>query len=144
MWILDDAQNVAEGIEHRRDFNILADILNVAVPGRAEFQQSIQGSLRIRDSPVHLHASGTGRTCSVRVQAEFEATDIEADIERLIEVRLNAEHGSVPRLGLVDVWRVINRCSESQERRLCSAHSWVSLLLRRISFLSDGKSIRRA
>ena len=113
MWILNDAQNVAEGIKHRRDLDALPDVLNVTVPGRAQFQQPIERGLCIHDSPIHFHAAhAVGRARNIGIQTQFEATNIEADIKRLIEVRLDAENSRIPCFGLADVRRAINGRSE--------------------------------
>ncbi len=54
VWILDDAQPVAEGIKHRGDADTLADFLQRIQHFGAECNQPGQRVGRIRDAPQRL------------------------------------------------------------------------------------------
>ena len=90
--VLDDAEDVAEGILHRRDADPAADVLHRLVRPRAPSASSSRTPRRRprRPSTATTPPPGT-HVAHVGVEAELEAADLEADVEGLREVRLDAE-----------------------------------------------------
>ena len=91
MWIFNNAEYVAERIENGGDADSFTDILNVCALGCAERQETFQRRLSIGYSPINddtARASGRGW---IGIETELVAADVEADIKRLVEVRLDAE-----------------------------------------------------
>src|SRR5258705_12286903 len=99
--ILDDAETIAERILHRADANALADVRYFLDGFRAELDQSIENLARIGDAPVGAYA--VRARLRIRQQAELEASDGKADIERLVEIRLDAHRLDVPHLPPVEL-----------------------------------------
>ena len=86
--ILDDAQAIAEGILHGRHADAFTHIGDGCQRRRAQFQQAIEGRLRVRHAPVGLRPAGAG--LCIRYQPQLEAADTEAHVEGLVEVGLLA------------------------------------------------------
>ena len=102
MWIFDHAEDITERVKHSGDSYITADILYLAMLCRSEFKKVLQRSLCIFHSPVSHHASASGSSLrSIRVKPQLVTADVKADIERLIEIGLDAERLAVPTLGLL-------------------------------------------
>ena len=65
------------------------------------------------------------------MKAELEASDVEADVERLVEIRCDPQQGAVPRLGPLEVGNLIDGASQSEKRgglhdRISFPSYWVS------------------
>ena len=56
----------------------------------------------VGNAPVHLHPGGAG--LAIRDQPQLEPADREADVEGLVEVRVPAEHLTIPLLASGEVW----------------------------------------
>src|SRR5678816_4426817 len=65
-------------------------------------------------SPPRDASSGSGVLC-VGVEAKLESSDIESDVERLVEVRIDAECLRVPLLCAAEIRRGINRGAKAEE-----------------------------
>jgi hypothetical protein len=64
---------------------------------------------RIFNSPVSNCAIGfRGAACFCRLQAKFVTTDVEADIESLIEIRLDPKRLGVPGFAFFNIVNVID------------------------------------
>jgi hypothetical protein len=92
--VLDHAERVAERIEHRRRLDAVADVLHGIAQRRAEAREPLDGLADVRDAPVRERAVGTG--LAVGQEPELEAADLEADVERLVEVRRLAAYQALP------------------------------------------------
>ena len=75
----------------------------------------MQRHVGVRDTPVGAGACGD---VAVGIEREFVAADIEADVERLIEVRLYPQQLGVPELECIEVRGGVDDCAQSQE------HGW--------------------
>lgn len=98
MRVLDDPDDVAEGVFDRRDEDSAAHIRDRLALLRAEFREACERGARVGDAPVGDDAVAGDRARGVGVEAEFVAADVEADVERLVEVRPGAEQRGVPLL----------------------------------------------
>jgi len=79
---------------------------------------------RICDTPVGTRSAGAGGAgIRVWVETELITADVEADVERLVEIGLDAEHRAVPGLGPFDVGDVVDHRAQAEDRRLGAAHS---------------------
>ena len=93
MRILDDAENVAERVEHGGNFNTVANILNTRTLRRPQSKQPRQRGLSIGDTPLNGDSARTARSGGgVRVEAQLVATNAEANVERLVKVGRDAEN----------------------------------------------------
>lgn len=110
--IFDNANNIAEGIFNGPNLDPFPNVLHRLVSDRAEFDEFLESGFRIFDAPISNCAVGSvvGRRI-LRLDAEFISAHIEADVERLIEVRLDSEDFAVPLLALFNVADVINGCA---------------------------------
>ena len=108
MWILDQPDDVAERVGHFRDLDLLADFLR-----RLAIVAPAATNWRIAASICGTRQYATYRRVRAGVpagpdRARLEAADVEADVERLIEVGRLLKSRGVPRLGAVDVPDVID------------------------------------
>ena len=73
----------------------------------------------VRHTPVG-YCSTRARSYPLRVwiQPEFVAANVEADVERLVEVGLNAEGRAVPRLGALQVGYMIDDRAQTEDHQL--------------------------
>ena len=113
MWVLDDARDVAEGVAYRGDLDATAHVLNSGTLGCAERQQTRHCGTGIGNTPISDRTACAVR--NFRVEAKLAAADVEADIERLVEVWRDAEDRRIPGLGLGDVRCVVKDSVESVE-----------------------------
>ena len=98
------------------------DILNRRTEQRTDALKVLDRSNDVGDAPVGDGPARTGTgDAVVGVQAELVAADIEADIERLVEVRLLFKRGRVPRLGTVEIAHVVDDCPEALNRHESSS-----------------------
>src|SRR4051812_43914995 len=111
MRVFDDTDHVAPRIEHVGHANTFSYILNVRSRTCAEFEQARERWLDVLDAPVGSLRRAFGLT--VRRQTELEAADVEADVERLVEIRREPQDLHVPELGRLDVGRVVDRGAQS-------------------------------
>ena len=91
MWIFNDSENIPERVENGGYANSFANILNVRALGGAEREQTFQRGIGIGDAPVNNHAA---RTCGrgwIGIETELVTANIEPNVKRLVEVRLNSE-----------------------------------------------------
>ena len=90
------ANVLPNGSLHGRDLDAFADIVRRFAHGGARRLQLRERGGRIGHAPVRDGPVRTGR--AVRDQAQFETADVEADVERLVEVGRDTQHAGVPRL----------------------------------------------
>src|SRR6266446_1650170 len=92
MWVLNEPHEIPEWIGHRRDPDAFADVLNGRLEHGAGARKVLDRFLCIRDAPVRDAPARPGfHTFRIRIQAELKAANVEADVEWLIEIRLDAE-----------------------------------------------------
>jgi hypothetical protein len=119
VWILDDADNVAERIEDGCHLDPAADIFHRRMRFGPALDQSLVSRLRIGDAPECGRAAGARRTVfRIRHQAEFISADIEADVEWLGEIRLDFEGLGLPSLGALEVRSVVDDSPQAEEHGL--------------------------
>src|SRR5512139_4062763 len=97
---LDEPDVVAERIGDDRDLQIDTDRVRQLDRRRADRGQVLPRGVDVLDAPVADHAAATGRALrDVRIEAELVTIDLEADVVRLVEVRILAERLAVELLG---------------------------------------------
>src|SRR5215469_14798340 len=92
--ILDDAEAVAKRIDDCGHADALADVRDGIERRRSELQEPGVRRLDVVDPPQRLRP--VGPRSGIRHEPQLEATHRETDIERLIEVRGDAEQLRVP------------------------------------------------
>ena len=140
--VLDDPEQVAEGISNCRDFDSATHILDWLVHRAAHCDDSGQFCGCVHRAPVNLNTGSTG--LAVWYQTEFEAARGEPDIERLVEVRFESKHLGVPSLPGLQVGRWVNRCSKTLNQ-VCppAAHGLTLTRANRTRRLSHSGQLRR-
>src|SRR5215510_13759575 len=102
MRILNDADHVSEWVCHTGNANAFANILHWAMRRRAQLKKAVARGLAIGHFPITCYATrADGDAGHIRIKTKLVAANVEANIERLIEIRLDPEHRAVPRLRLV-------------------------------------------
>src|ERR1700704_6355508 len=97
--VLDESHQISKRIGDGRHPNSLADILDRRLERRAGANKVLDRFLDVGDTPVRHRASRSRPdSLGIRIQPELEATDVESNVERLIEVRLDPEGRAVPLL----------------------------------------------
>ena len=120
MRVLNDAENVSERVENRRNANAVSDLLHRRTLGSAERDEAFESCLRVRNTPIGDRTRLTARSArSIGIKSQFATADAVADVKRLVEVRLNPEDGRVPSLSLVEVGRVIKDRAKSVKVWVC-------------------------
>ncbi len=94
------------------DADAAADFSDGLARRRAGHAQPLLGRVAIGHTPVGHRTITDG---PIGVQREFVAGDGEADVERLVEVRLDAEQARVPGLGGSQVRSGIDDGAQSEE-----------------------------
>ena len=85
MWILDEADQVVEGIGNCRDFDPLPYVLNRRNNRRTCGHEMPHGVLDVLDTPIcDVATSPRSAESRIRIEAEFVTSDIEPHIERLV------------------------------------------------------------
>src|SRR6188508_1047920 len=81
------------------------------------------GFLDVRDTPVG-HGAALARLATPRIgiETKLEPADVETDVERLVEVRFNAEGRAVPSLRAIQIGHVIDHGSQTHNH-VCPLHS---------------------
>src|SRR5688572_16903768 len=99
MGILDQPDDVPERIGHGRDLDLLPDVVcrrHDRCTGRHEMTD---GLVQLLHAPIRHRATRTGRRARrIWVEPELVAADVEAHIERLVEVGGLAKRRGVPGL----------------------------------------------
>ena len=119
--VLDDAEHVPEGVGDMGDADTAAHLLDAATFGRPEFEEARVSVVRVLHAPVGddaLAAYRTGIAGLPGLQPELEATDVEAGVERLVELGFLAKHNAVPLLRPVQVPNSVDRRPQAQDH-LC-------------------------
>src|SRR5213595_1024407 len=107
--VFNESDEIPEWISYGRHTNSLPDVLNGRLEARAGARKMLDRFLGIAHAPVGDRPSRPGfRTFRIGIQPKLEATNVEADIEWLVEVRLDAEGGAIPGLGALEVGNVID------------------------------------
>ncbi len=102
--VLYNAEHVAVRVEDGRHPDVVADVLNAAVLCRSEFEEPTDRRVRIVNAPVSDHAGAGARDIGpVRLQPELESANVKTDVERLVEVRPDTEHQTIPFLRPVEI-----------------------------------------
>src|SRR3712207_4197925 len=93
-------------------------ILHAAAFSGAELEEPGQGCVSVVHAPVGDHArAGAGGATLVWQQPEFEAADVETDVEGFVEVRLFTQHLGVPALRPTEVLDVVDDRAEGVQDR---------------------------
>jgi len=82
----------------------------------AELAETGEGRVGVLDPPVDADTARAGRSLGgIGIEPQLEAADVEADVERLVEVRVDAEDGAVPLLRLVEVGHPVERGAQAED-----------------------------
>ena len=120
MRVLNDAENVSERVENRRNANAVPDLLHRRTLGSAERDEAVESCLRVRNTPIGDRTRLTaGSAGSIGIESQLVTAHVVANVKRLVEVRLNPEDGRIPSLSLVEVGRVINDRAKSVKVWVC-------------------------
>lgn len=109
MRILDDAEEIPEGIANRGYFDATPYIIDWLMYLSAQCCQAIQFLFSILNAPIDLDSRCAG--LAIRDQAQLESADIEAHIKRFIEIWVSLRDLSIPRFRLFEISYWICRCS---------------------------------
>jgi hypothetical protein len=94
--VLDDSENCTSyRFQDGRGSDAAADVLDTAAWRCAGGEKLCQGNIGVGDTPV---GDGPCALIAVRVQPKFITSDVEADVERFVEVRVGAQQLSEPGL----------------------------------------------
>src|SRR5579864_6589294 len=100
--VVDQPEPVAERIEQGHHLDAVAHVLDVGRLLGPRRQEVPARRLDVLDAPVDVHAAIVALRAGVRQQAELEAADREPDVERLIEIWLDAQRLCIPVAALRD------------------------------------------
>ena len=104
VWGLNQAYEVAKRVCDYRHSDVPTDILNGGLYGRARLREMLDRGIDVRHPPVRNAATcARSYPLGVWIQPELEPANVEADIERLIEVGLHAERVSIPCPGSLQI-----------------------------------------
>jgi len=118
--VLNDAENVSERVENRRNANAVPDLLHRRTLGSAERDEAFESCLRVRNTPIGDRTRLTaGSAGSIGIESQLVTAHVVANVKRLVEVRLNPEDGRIPSLTLAEVGRVINDRAQSVKVWVC-------------------------
>src|SRR5689334_19056170 len=103
--VLDQADGVAIRIGHDADADAVAHVLHRVERLGPRLGHALPRRVAVLHAPVDDDAAIAGlmQRRLARHQPELVARDVEADVERLVEVGLDAERAGVPALGGGDV-----------------------------------------
>lgn len=96
MRVLDDPEDVTPGVFHRRHDNTAPDVVGLRVPSRAQPQGPLVRRGGVTHAPVRDDAFAPGHPGRIGVEPQLVAADVEADVERLVEV---SPKPSIPEYG---------------------------------------------
>src|SRR5438067_3035774 len=115
MWILDEPDQIPERIGDRRDLDPFADVLDRRRECCASARELLDRLGSVRNAPVGHNPARSGFDAfRVRVESKLVTADVEADIERFIEIGLDAEGAAVPLLGARKIRDIIDRRAQSE------------------------------
>src|SRR5690606_18962691 len=114
--VLDDPKHIPERIMQRSDQDPFTDVLQFLVSRRAQVNEPLPFGAGIVDTPVRNSCFGALQSRTLeRDDAQLEATDVEPDVERLIEIWLHAGDPDVPLARGGEVCGGILGSTQSQE-----------------------------
>lgn len=106
MGVLDDSENCTTyRFQDGRGSNAAADVLDTAAWRCAGGEELCQGNIGVGDAPV---GDGPCALIAGRVQPKFITSDVEADVERFVEVRVGTQQLSEPGLASDKIRRGID------------------------------------
>ena len=101
MRVLDDPEDITPRVLHRRHDDPAPDFAGLRVLLRAECKDPFVSGRGVLHAPVRDDATGSCHPLGVGVEPELVAPDVEADVERLVEVGSEAQYPRVPYLRLL-------------------------------------------
>src|SRR6266545_3734680 len=111
--VLDETHQISKRIGDGRDANAFPNIPNGGLEGRSRANELLDRLLDVADAPIrHRPSRARFDALGVGIQPKLEATNVEANVERLVEVWLDAEGGAVPLLGALEIGNVVDRSEE--------------------------------
>src|SRR6476661_1375311 len=84
MWVLDDAEPIAEWVRDSANLDATTDIGDGVQRSCTKRNEPCESLRCVRYSPQRLRPHHT--RLAIRYQAKLESADVEADVERLVEV----------------------------------------------------------
>ncbi|MBW3628033.1 MAG: hypothetical protein KY464_01935 [Gemmatimonadetes bacterium] len=94
--VLDDPDRVAERVQQGGYPDPFADVLHIGVDHRPTPDQIAYRPFDVRYTPVSDHRPRGRAGCFTRLQPQLVPGNVEPDVERLVEVRLDPERTRVP------------------------------------------------
>ena len=116
MRVLDEADEIPEWIGHGRNANALSDVLRWRLERRAGAYKLFHGVVQFGHAPIGDDAA-RARFCAlgVGIQAELEASDVEAHVKGLIEVRGHTECRAIPAFGALQIGNLIDDSAQAED-----------------------------
>src|SRR6266545_81783 len=107
--VLDETHQICKRIGDGRDANAFPNILNGRLERCSLTNEVLDRLLDVGDAPIR-HGASRARfdALGVGIQTKLEATNVEANVERFVEVWLDAEGGAVPLLGALEIGNVVD------------------------------------
>src|SRR6266550_3145414 len=102
--VLDETHQISKRIGDGRDSNAFPNIPNGRLEGRSRANELVDRLLDVGDAPIR-HGASRARFDALGVGIQ---TNVEANVERLVEVWLDAEGGAVPLLGALEIGNVVD------------------------------------
>src|SRR6266478_8811416 len=107
--VLDETHQISKRIGDGRDSNAFPNIPNGGLESRSRANELVDRLLDVGDAPIRHRASRARfDALGVGIQTKLEATNVEANVERLVEVWLDPERGAVPLLGALEIGNVVD------------------------------------
>jgi len=115
-WVFDDAEEIAEWINHRSDFDAATYVFERLMDLCFQALQASQLSVCIWNAPIRQ--STLRPRNSIWNEAELETANGVANIEWFIKVRLNSQYLAVPRLTFGEISDWVNNSAQSLNHML--------------------------
>src|SRR3989454_6847476 len=114
IWVLYQPDQVSKRIGHRGNLNPSANILDRGRNNRANTCEMLDGGFYLLNTPIGNATAGPRLAQpEIRIEPKFVPSDIETDVERLVEVRFLLECLRIPRRRAMQIRDVINNGAES-------------------------------
>src|SRR5512133_2800022 len=114
MRILDQPDRIAKWIGHRCHLDSITHIVHRRDDGGACADEVLHGSFDIVNPPVRDGSSPSElERCGIRIEPKLIAGNAEADVERLIEIRLLLEGSRIPGFRARQIGNVIDDRAET-------------------------------
>lgn len=114
MWILDYSDDVPEGVGDGSDLDSSTDFMGGLDDRGADGFHVVDRIVDVRCSPPRDCTAGPGML-TIRIESELVSPHVEADVEWLVEVGLDAERFRVPFLSACEIGCGVDDRAKSEE-----------------------------